>query len=45
MPSFAFSEIAGYARTGGPAAPELTVQDVVVFVEVRTEWELLSGGL
>jgi len=45
MPSFAFSEIVGYARTGGPAAPELTVQDVVVFVVVETEWAFVSGGL
>jgi uncharacterized protein YggE len=43
MPSFAFSELVAYARTGGPAAPELTVQDVIVFVEVRTEWALLTG--
>jgi uncharacterized protein YggE len=42
-PSFGFSELAGMASTG-PAAPDLTPQDVVVLVVVETQWEYLPGG-
>lgn len=41
LPSFAFSDLAAYARTGGPTAPDRTPQDLVVLVVVRAEWELL----
>jgi uncharacterized protein YggE len=39
-PSFGFSELAAMASTG-PAAPDLTPQDVVVLVVVEAQWEFV----